>query len=172
MKTWETPVSRHPCRSVACLLHSMTTCIFCAPCTIILSVSNCNVQFVSQEGCFFNSCNLLRFPHYRTSFGWARHGRATLAHHQFCQATILNSLVRHSLPPIARVHRDDVDFFTHMEMYMRQEKPTLCGRDHISYRSYYLPAKVQSDKTLVQKCKHTRLSIERLHLTPFCMTLA
>lgn len=38
--------------------------------------------------------------------------------------------------------RDDVDFFTHMEMYMRQEKPTLCGRDHISYRSYFLPAKV------------------------------
>lgn len=35
-----------------------------------------------------------------------------------------------------------MDFFTHMEMYMRQEKPTLCGRDHISYRSYYLPAKV------------------------------
>lgn len=25
---------------------------------------------------------------------------------------------------------------------MRQEKPTLCGRDHISYRSYFLPAKV------------------------------
>lgn len=40
--------------------------------------------------------------------------------------------------------RDDVDFFTHMEMYMRQEKPTLCGRDHISYRSYYLPAKVSA----------------------------
>lgn len=45
---------------------------------------------------------------------------------------------------------DDVDFFTHMEMYMRQEKPTLCGRDHISYRSYYLPAKVseQLSRTL------------------------
>lgn len=40
-----------------------------------------------------------------------------------------------------------MDFFTHMEMYMRQEKPTLCGRDHISYRSYYLPAKV---RTLLQ----------------------
>lgn len=33
---------------------------------------------------------------------------------------------------------------------MRQEKPTLCGRDHISYRSYYLPAKVseQLSRTL------------------------
>ena len=47
-----------------------------------------------------------------------------------------------SVRALRRGRRDDVDFFTHMEMYMRQEKPTLCGRDHISYRSYFLPAKV------------------------------
>ncbi|CAM9809907.1 unnamed protein product [Ectocarpus sp. 8 AP-2014] len=47
--------------------------------------------------------------------------------------------------------RDDVDFFTHMEMYMRQEKPTLCGRDHISYRSYYLPAKDVIDGDLCEQ---------------------
>ncbi|CAM9109110.1 unnamed protein product [Choristocarpus tenellus] len=47
--------------------------------------------------------------------------------------------------------RDDVDFFTHMEMYMRQEKNTLCGRDHISYRSYYLPAKDVVDGELCEQ---------------------
>ncbi|CAB1113081.1 unnamed protein product [Ectocarpus sp. CCAP 1310/34] len=48
-------------------------------------------------------------------------------------------------------YKDDVDFFTHMEMYMRQEKPTLCGRDHISYRSYYLPAKDVIDGDLCEQ---------------------
>ncbi|CAM9984947.1 unnamed protein product [Hapterophycus canaliculatus] len=38
-----------------------------------------------------------------------------------------------------------------MEMYMRQEKPTLCGRDHISYRSYYLPAKDVIDGDLCEQ---------------------
>ncbi len=38
--------------------------------------------------------------------------------------------------------REDVDFFTHLEMHLRQENPPLCGRDHLSYRSYYTPVKV------------------------------
>ena len=36
----------------------------------------------------------------------------------------------------------DHDFFQHLEMYMRQEYPSLCGRDHLAYRSYYFPLKV------------------------------
>lgn len=38
--------------------------------------------------------------------------------------------------------REDHDFFQHLEMHMRNENPPLCGRDHISYRSYYYPIKV------------------------------
>ena len=37
----------------------------------------------------------------------------------------------------------DIDFFQHLEMHLRAEQPSLCGRDHISYRSYYLPVKVR-----------------------------
>ena len=36
----------------------------------------------------------------------------------------------------------DHDFFQHLEMHMRSEFPPLCGRDHLSYRSYYYPVKV------------------------------
>lgn len=38
--------------------------------------------------------------------------------------------------------RDDVDFFSHLEMHLRQEFPPLCGRDHMAYRSAYFPVKV------------------------------
>ena len=38
--------------------------------------------------------------------------------------------------------REDVDFFTHLEMHMRQERPPLAGRDHLAFRSAYFPAKV------------------------------
>ncbi len=40
------------------------------------------------------------------------------------------------------VSREDVDFFSHLEMHLRQEHPPLCGRDHIAFRSYYFPVKV------------------------------
>lgn len=40
--------------------------------------------------------------------------------------------------------REDYDFFQHLEMHMRNENPPLCGRDHLSYRSYYYPVKVNS----------------------------
>jgi hypothetical protein len=34
-----------------------------------------------------------------------------------------------------------VDFFSHLEMHMRQESSPLCGRDQLSYRSSYFPVK-------------------------------
>jgi len=37
--------------------------------------------------------------------------------------------------------REDVDFFSHLEMHMRQQNPPLCGRDHLAFRSYYFPVK-------------------------------
>nr|CAD7454647.1 unnamed protein product [Timema tahoe] len=36
---------------------------------------------------------------------------------------------------------EDQDFFQHLEMHMRSENPPLCGRDHLSFRSYYYPVK-------------------------------
>lgn len=38
--------------------------------------------------------------------------------------------------------REDHDFFQHLEMHMRSENSPLCGRDHLSFRSYYYPVKV------------------------------
>lgn len=41
--------------------------------------------------------------------------------------------------------REDHDFFQHLEMHMRSENPPLCGRDHLSFRSYYYPVKVNNN---------------------------
>eukprot|EP00003_Mantamonas_plastica_P007341 TRINITY_DN1616_c0_g1_i10.p1 TRINITY_DN1616_c0_g1~~TRINITY_DN1616_c0_g1_i10.p1 ORF type:complete len:1073 (-),score=445.40 TRINITY_DN1616_c0_g1_i10:154-3372(-) len=49
------------------------------------------------------------------------------------------------------VSREDVDFFSHLEMLMRQENPPLCGRDHLSYRSYYFPVKAVVDGDLCEQ---------------------
>lgn len=40
--------------------------------------------------------------------------------------------------------KDEHEFFQHLEMYMRTEHPPLCGRDHLSFRSYYFPVKVRT----------------------------
>lgn len=45
---------------------------------------------------------------------------------------------------------EDQDFFQHLEMYMRSEFPPLCGRDHLSYRSYYFPVKNVIDGDLCE----------------------
>lgn len=47
--------------------------------------------------------------------------------------------------------REDMDFCSHLEMHMRQEKPPLCGRDHLSYRSHYFPVKNVVDGDLCEQ---------------------
>lgn len=47
--------------------------------------------------------------------------------------------------------REDVDFFSKLEMHMRQENPPLCGRDHLHYRSYYFPVKNVIDGDLCEQ---------------------
>jgi len=47
--------------------------------------------------------------------------------------------------------REDIDFFQHLEMHMRAEHPPLCGRDHLSYRSYYFPVKNCIDGDLCEQ---------------------
>lgn len=46
---------------------------------------------------------------------------------------------------------EDHDFFQHLEMHMRSENPPVCGRDHLSFRSYYYPVKVGSSSLLYIK---------------------
>lgn len=47
--------------------------------------------------------------------------------------------------------KEEVDFFTHFEMYMRQETQNIIGRDHLSFRSYYSPVKNVIDGDLCEQ---------------------
>eukprot|EP01015_Nassula_variabilis_P029884 TRINITY_DN6492_c0_g1_i9.p2 TRINITY_DN6492_c0_g1~~TRINITY_DN6492_c0_g1_i9.p2 ORF type:complete len:124 (-),score=29.53 TRINITY_DN6492_c0_g1_i9:87-458(-) len=47
--------------------------------------------------------------------------------------------------------REDIDFFLHMEMYLRIEALPLCGRDHMGYRSSYGPVKNVIDGDLCEQ---------------------
>ena len=53
----------------------------------------------------------------------------------------------------------DVDFFTHLEMHMRQESWPLCGRDQLSFRSSYFPVKDCVDGDLCEM--FTSLPLEK-----------
>uniref|UniRef100_A0A8I5P1Y4 Splicing factor 3B subunit 3 n=1 Tax=Papio anubis TaxID=9555 RepID=A0A8I5P1Y4_PAPAN len=46
---------------------------------------------------------------------------------------------------------EDHDFFQHVEMHLRSEHPPLCGRDHLSFRSYYFPVKNVIDGDLCEQ---------------------
>ncbi|XP_020576179.1 LOW QUALITY PROTEIN: splicing factor 3B subunit 3-like [Phalaenopsis equestris] len=52
---------------------------------------------------------------------------------------------------LAFTSREDVDFFSHLEMHLRQEHPPLCGRDHMAYRSAYFPVKDVIDGDLCEQ---------------------
>lgn len=47
--------------------------------------------------------------------------------------------------------RDDLEFFSHLEMHLRQENAPLCGRDHLAFRSYYSPVKECIDGDLCEQ---------------------
>jgi splicing factor 3B subunit 3 len=46
--------------------------------------------------------------------------------------------------------RENVDFFTHLEMYLSKLLENLSGRDHLNYRSYYSPCKGVIDGDLCE----------------------
>ncbi|BGP30004.1 pre-mRNA-splicing factor rse1 [Rhodotorula toruloides] len=48
------------------------------------------------------------------------------------------------------VSNEDVDFFTTLEMHLRSEAPSLCGREHLAYRSAYTPVKATVDGDLCE----------------------
>ena len=49
------------------------------------------------------------------------------------------------------VGREDVDFFQTLEQHLRSEDPPLAGRDHLIYRSYYVPVKGVIDGDLCER---------------------
>uniref|UniRef100_A0A8C5EZ87 Splicing factor 3B subunit 3 n=1 Tax=Gouania willdenowi TaxID=441366 RepID=A0A8C5EZ87_GOUWI len=66
---------------------------------------------------------------------------------------------------------EDHDFFQHLEMHMRSEFPPFCGRDHLSFRSYYFPVKNVIDGDLCEQFNsmdpHKQKSVaEELDRTP------
>ena len=46
---------------------------------------------------------------------------------------------------------EDYEFFQHLEMHIRNENAPLCGRDHLSFRSYYMPSKNVIDGDLCEQ---------------------
>lgn len=47
--------------------------------------------------------------------------------------------------------KEEVSFFQHLEMFMRQEFTNLCQRDHLSFRSYFQPVKHTVDGDLCER---------------------
>ena len=54
-----------------------------------------------------------------------------------------------ALLPLAS--RDDVDFFSHLEIHMRSAITELVGRDHLQFRSYFIPVKNVIDGDLCEE---------------------
>ena len=57
--------------------------------------------------------------------------------------------------------RDTVDFFQHLEMHMRQEAPPLLGRDHLAFRSSYVPVKDIIDGDLCSQFGRLSYAVQR-----------
>ena len=49
------------------------------------------------------------------------------------------------------ISKEDVEFFQMLEMHMRAEAPPLAGREHLLYRSYYIPVKNVIDGDLCEQ---------------------
>ncbi|KAL6056108.1 Splicing factor 3B subunit 3 [Balamuthia mandrillaris] len=67
------------------------------------------------------------------------------------EALLYSSLMGSIKALLPFTSREDIDFFSHLEMHMRTEFPPLCGRDHLSYRSYYFPVKDVVDGDLCEQ---------------------
>ena len=57
--------------------------------------------------------------------------------------------------------KSEIEFFTHLEMHMRQEAPSLVGRDHMSFRSYYAPVKNVVDGDLCEQFGALSAEVQR-----------
>ena len=55
--------------------------------------------------------------------------------------------------------QEDIEFYSHLETLLRQEYPSPTGRDHLSYRSYFIPVKSATDGDLCEQ--FLQLSLEK-----------
>ena len=58
--------------------------------------------------------------------------------------------------------REEIDFFVHLEMYLRIEAQPLCGRDHVTYRSKYVPVKDVFDGDLCEQYSNLEFNKQRV----------
>jgi len=58
--------------------------------------------------------------------------------------------------------REDLDFFLHLEMYLRIEAQPLCGRDHVMFRSTYSPVKDVVDGDLCEQFSSLEFNKQRV----------
>jgi splicing factor 3B subunit 3 len=58
--------------------------------------------------------------------------------------------------------REAIDFFTHLEMYLRLEALPLCGRDHVTFRSHNLPVKDVVDGDLCEQFSSLSISKQKV----------
>uniref|UniRef100_A0A7R9UD19 DNA damage-binding protein 1 n=1 Tax=Pinguiococcus pyrenoidosus TaxID=172671 RepID=A0A7R9UD19_9STRA len=57
------------------------------------------------------------------------------------QPAIVYTTIHGAIGALLPLTSKDTDFYNYIESNLRQEKPPLCGREHMSYRSYYNPVK-------------------------------
>merc|ERR1712118_504513 len=81
-----------------------------------------------------------------------------------CYSTLLGAIG--VLHPFSS--KEEIDFFHHLEMFARSEKPPLCGREHLMYRSYYFPVQHVVDGDLCEQ--FTMMPMERQRLWPASST--
>jgi len=58
--------------------------------------------------------------------------------------------------------KEEIDFFVHLEMYLRIEAQPLCGRDHVTFRSSYVPVKDVVDGDLCEQFAHLEFNKQRV----------
>ena len=75
------------------------------------------------------------------------------------ECVVLGSVMGSVTAAMPFASRDNVDFFSQLEMYMRTEQNSLVGRDQLSYRSYFMPVKCVVDGDLCET--FTRLPAAR-----------
>lgn len=75
-----------------------------------------------------------------------------------CYSTLLGAIG--TFYPFAT--RDEIDFFHHLEMFVRSEKAPLCGRDHLMYRSYHFPVQNCVDGDLCEQFMTLPMDKQRL----------
>jgi hypothetical protein len=54
-------------------------------------------------------------------------------------STLIDTLYPGAMVPFSS--QEDVDFFSHLELHLRQEHPPLAGRDHMAFRGSYYPVR-------------------------------